>query len=134
MDENFNPNRTMDGSSILGGSGKQAFDINTSSSSFDQNTRDAGARADVNGSLIAVLGGLEDGQVAVVGDLVAIRAGPETYHPIKALKVRFGRDIYFCMMLLWWTCLNNLNLPLGLFETSHSSTDSTSLYYYTEYE
>lgn len=79
MDENFNPNRVVDEySSIaaIAGGGKPGAHGNQ-----------GGAVADVDTSLIAVLGGLGDGDVAVIGDLVAIRAGPVTYHPIKAIKV-----------------------------------------------
>lgn len=70
MDENFNPNRVTDGSrsESVGNCGSKAV-------------------ADADVPLNAVLGALEDGRVAITGDLVAIRAGPETYHPIKALKV-----------------------------------------------
>lgn len=92
MNENFDPNRTVDGSSILGSFGKANVDNTAgaavSANGGDERSGDAlGAVADTNAPLIAVLRGLEDGQVAVMGDLVAIRAGPETYHPIKALKV-----------------------------------------------
>lgn len=83
MDENFNPNRAVYGSSALDGFGKASSNQTTGSN-------DMGAVAGVDAPLIAVLGGLEDGEVAVVGDLMAVRAGPETYHPIKALKVRSG--------------------------------------------
>lgn len=76
MDENFNPNLGVHGSSDVFANGSKP------------NIRgDTAIVADTNAPLVAVLGALEDGQVAISGDLVAIRAGPETYHPIKALKV-----------------------------------------------
>lgn len=89
MDENFNPNRLVHGSndgdcstsSLRSSSGNSKHNKGNSTSNQE-------AVADGDAPLIAVLGALEDGQVAVAGDLVAIRAGPETYHPIKALKVR----------------------------------------------
>lgn len=43
---------------------------------------------DVDTSLINVLANLPDGRVAIVGDIVVIRAGPDTYHPVKSVKVR----------------------------------------------
>lgn len=86
MDENFNPNRNVYGSSMVDGLGKAASIDETGVP--PRNTE--AATADVDAPLIAALVSLEDGQVAVVGDLVAIRAGPGTYHPIKALKVRTG--------------------------------------------
>lgn len=76
MDENLNPNLGVHGASDVSSNG-------TKPNSWG----DAAAVADTNAPLVAVLGALEDGQVAISGDLVAIRAGPETYHPIKALKV-----------------------------------------------
>lgn len=80
MDENFNPNRAkVDEYGAVPGivhSGKP-----------DTPRNHGAAVADVKSSLIAVLGNLGDGDVAVVGDLVAVRAGPATYHPIKAIKV-----------------------------------------------
>lgn len=79
MDENFNPNRVTDGSN---GSDNVTFQEKAGNS----NCRGK-AVADVDAPLREVIGALEDGRLAVVGDLVAIRAGPETYHPIKALKV-----------------------------------------------
>lgn len=89
MDENFNPNRstadvfsTRTGSMM--GKGGTVADQNLSSiASSGEATR----TADMDASFVGTLAGLQDGQVAVVGDLVAIRAGPETYHPIKAIKV-----------------------------------------------
>ncbi|CAM9924238.1 unnamed protein product [Laminaria digitata] len=81
MDENFNPNRNVYGSNIIDGLGKASID---ETSVTPRNTEEAAA--DIDAPLIAALVSLEDGQVAVVGDLVAIRAGPDTYHPIKALK------------------------------------------------
>lgn len=77
MDENFNPNLVADGSKDVGNI--------ISSSSSTNHTGKTVADADV--PLRELLGALEDGRVAIKGDLVAIRAGPETYHPIKALKV-----------------------------------------------
>lgn len=81
MDENFNPNRAVvDEYGALPGivhGGKPDLPRNHGA-----------AVADVKESLIAALGKLGDGDVAVVGDLVAVRAGPATYHPIKAIKVR----------------------------------------------
>lgn len=79
MDENFNPNRVVDGSKNAVFSDSVG---NSSSSSCGAN-----AVADADVPLSEVLGALEDGQVAIVGDIVAIRAGPATYHPVKALKV-----------------------------------------------
>lgn len=76
MDENFNPNRMVHGSNDALGS-----------SSINSNRNEEAPVADGDAPLAALLGALEDGEVAVAGDLVAIRAGPETYHPIKALKV-----------------------------------------------
>lgn len=84
MDENFNPNRVVHGSN----DDSSKSSIGSSSCSKHNNSSAEEAVADGDAPLIAVLGALEDGQVAVAGDLVAIRAGPETYHPIKALKVR----------------------------------------------
>lgn len=83
MDENFNPNRNVYGSNIMDGLGKASIH---ETAVTPRNTEEAAA--DIDAPLIAALVSLEDGQVAVVGDLVAIRAGPDTYHPIKALKVR----------------------------------------------
>lgn len=76
MDENFNPNRAGDGT-ISDSVGK-------SSNISNSNCR---AVADADVPLSELLGALEDGRVAITEDIVAIRAGPETYHPIKALKV-----------------------------------------------
>lgn len=81
MDENFNPNRNVYGSNMMDGLGKASLDETVT-------PRNTEAAADIDAPLMAALVSLEDGQVAVVGDLVAIRAGPDTYHPIKALKVR----------------------------------------------
>lgn len=81
MDENFNPNRNVCGSNIMDGLGNASIGETVT----PRNTEGA---ADIDAPLIAALVSLEDGQVAVVGDLVAIRAGPDTYHPIKALKVQ----------------------------------------------
>ena len=90
MDENFNPNRNVYGSSMMDGLGKASIDEAVT-------PRNTEAAADIDAPLIAALVSLEDGQVAVVGDLVAIRAGPDTYHPIKALKVKIigvrARDV-----------------------------------------
>lgn len=86
MDENFNPNRNLYGSSMMDGLGKAASIDETG---LPPRNKEA-ATADIDAPLIAALVSLEDGQVAVVGDLLAIRAGPETYHPVKALKVRAG--------------------------------------------
>ncbi|CAM9446970.1 unnamed protein product [Hapterophycus canaliculatus] len=77
MDENFNPNRVVQGSGEVFGK---------SSASSHGGGEGASCCADGNAPLFAMLGALEDGQVGVAGDIVAIRAGPETYHPIKALK------------------------------------------------
>lgn len=78
MDENFN-NRAVDGSKVL--FSESVVNSNSSSNCSGH------AIADADVPLSDVLGALEDGRVAIAGDLVAIRAGPETYHPIKALKV-----------------------------------------------
>lgn len=85
MDENFNPNRSVDGSSSA---------IMDKTFAGGKPGCDGAAVADVEASLIAVLGGMGDGDVAVVGDLVAVRAGPATYHPLKAIKVQssHGRE------------------------------------------
>ncbi|CAM9736297.1 unnamed protein product [Choristocarpus tenellus] len=42
--------------------------------------------------LKTTLYGLEDGKVEVLGDLVVLRAGPRTYHPLKALKGMHSQD------------------------------------------
>ncbi|CAM9484101.1 unnamed protein product [Ectocarpus fasciculatus] len=68
MDENFDPNGAVHRPSGAGSS-KPSKEV-----------------ADEDAPLVAVLSALEDGQVAIAGDVVAIRAGPETYHPVKALK------------------------------------------------
>lgn len=80
MDENFNPNRVGDGSKDV------VFSESVGNIASNSNCSGK-ALADADVPLSEVLGALEDGRVAVAGDLVAIRAGPETYHPIKALKV-----------------------------------------------
>lgn len=83
MDENFDPNRINHRSGLYKG-----FDADQAS-----RQQSAAAVADGNASLVSALLDLADGQVAVVNDLVAIRAGPSTYHPIKALKVNAVCDI-----------------------------------------
>lgn len=89
MDENFNPDRNVYRSNMMDGLGKASMDDTVT----PRNTE----AADIDAPLIAALVNLEDGQVAVVGDIVAIRAGPDTYHPIKALKVKIigvrARDV-----------------------------------------
>lgn len=57
------------------------------SKAASENIRSYEATTDVNVALIDELSKLEDGKVVLVDDLVAIRAGPKTYHPIKTLKV-----------------------------------------------
>lgn len=66
---------------------KSSLGGGSSNSKHSSASTEEQAVADRDASLVAVLGALEDGQVAVAGDLVATRAGPDTYHPIKALKV-----------------------------------------------
>ncbi|CAM9404625.1 unnamed protein product [Pylaiella littoralis] len=90
MDENFNPNRMVHGSNDALGS-----------SSINSNRNEEAPVADGDAPLAALLGALEDGEVAVAGDLVAIRAGPETYHPIKALKgMASERDVIILSCLV----------------------------------
>ncbi|CAN0101839.1 unnamed protein product, partial [Scytosiphon promiscuus] len=76
MDENFNPNRAV----------QESGEVFGKPSGSNHNSETGAARADGNVTLFDLLGALEDGQVDVAGDIVAIRAGPETYHPVKALK------------------------------------------------
>lgn len=87
MDENFDPNRTMDDSSF-----DRGCDWDNADHEDNESRSTPGGRweavAGVDSSLVATLEALEDGQVAIAGDIVAIRAGPDTYHPIKTLKVR----------------------------------------------
>ena len=83
MDENIDPNRANLHATIHGDM------ANVRSERFLRK----GSITDINLDLINALSDLEDGEVAVVDDLVAIRAGPETYHPIKALKVWSGSPI-----------------------------------------
>lgn len=89
MDENFDPNRAVD--ALMGelGGAQQQF-----GTAYGADVDDLGkgrhgseAIADVNAALITALAGMDDGAVAVIGDIVAIRAGPATYHPVKAIKV-----------------------------------------------
>ncbi|CAN0348757.1 unnamed protein product [Ectocarpus sp. 8 AP-2014] len=70
MDENFDPNRA----------------VHWPSGAVSSEPSPSKEVADEDAPLVAVLSALEDGQVAISGDIVAIRAGPETYHPVKALK------------------------------------------------
>ncbi|CAM9721647.1 unnamed protein product [Ectocarpus sp. 13 AM-2016] len=70
MDENFDPNRA----------------VHWPSGAVSSEPSPSKEVADKDAPLVAVLSALEDGQVAIAGDVVAIRAGPETYHPVKALK------------------------------------------------
>eukprot|EP00752_Nemacystus_decipiens_P006834 g6136.t1 len=78
MDENFDPNCAGDGS-------KKAA-LSASVGTLTNSNCSGKAVPDADAPLREVLGALEDGRVAIAGDLVAIRAGPDTYHPIKALK------------------------------------------------
>lgn len=71
MDENFDPNRA----------------VHWPSGAVSSEPSPSKEVADEDAPLVAVLSALEDGEVAIAGDVVAIRAGPETYHPVKALKV-----------------------------------------------
>lgn len=85
MDENFDPNHSSaDDFSIRTVTGKGGSGADKKSSSISSSGE---ATADMDASVVGTLAGLQDGQVAVLGDVVAIRAGPETYHPIKAMKV-----------------------------------------------
>lgn len=84
MDENFDPNHAVD---VLI-EGLDAEEGDTLKGGLQRPNVSDTATADVDTSMISVLGNLIDGKVAVIGDIVAIRAGPDTYHPIKAIKVR----------------------------------------------
>ncbi|CAM9914456.1 unnamed protein product, partial [Ectocarpus sp. 8 AP-2014] len=63
MDENFDPNRA----------------VRWPSGAVSSEPSPSKEVADEDAPLLAVLSALEDGQVAISGDIVAIRAGPETY-------------------------------------------------------
>lgn len=77
MSENVDPNKISLRKEFTGSMGKAP----------SENIRSYEATSDVNVALIDELSKLEDGKVVLVDDLVAIRAGPKTYHPIKTLKV-----------------------------------------------
>lgn len=77
MNENVDPNKIFPRKEFPGSMGKAS----------SENIRNYEATTDVKVALIDALSNLEDGKVVLVDDLVAIRAGPETYHPIKTLKV-----------------------------------------------
>lgn len=85
MDENFNPNRAVGVSNM---SGDVPYSADCAGIQCSTGSIGGEAVADVEESLIAVLGGMGDGVVAVVGDVVAVRAGLQTYHPIKSIKVQ----------------------------------------------